>query len=236
MLFFSATFVLVVLSGSEAELPSIGSCSFMEYYCDALKCNTDFIKKLQKDPKGDCHAKFGKMANCVKKTITICAGDTLSKSVIDHIVDQSFKEHTMCYEGALEIPTVPPTSVGSPCTSSFSVDANNCLRTFHQTFAADKSDPSLCQENANAKKCLKKLIASDCNFPSLVQEALDLAFSDYNPFCANNRDPGETGDDICYGVKDLNNPLNTAADGGMKSSVLQVLLFPFLFLVFFVKG
>ena len=66
-----------------------------------------------------------------------------------------------------------------------------------------------------------------------AQEALDLAFRDYNPFCANNRDPGATGKDICYGVKDLNNPLNDA--GRMKSSALQALLFPFL-LLFFIKA
>jgi len=47
-------FPVVFLSASEAALPNIGSCTFMEYYCDALKCNTLFYKRLQKDPKGDC--------------------------------------------------------------------------------------------------------------------------------------------------------------------------------------
>jgi len=79
---------------------------------------------------------------------------------------------------------------------------------------------------------LKRLIASDCYFSGSDQEALDLALSDYNPFCANNRDPGATGKDICYGVKDLNNPLNDA--GGIKSSVLQAFLFPLL-LLFLIK-
>ena len=26
----------------------------MEYYCEARKCNTDFIKGLQRDPNGNC--------------------------------------------------------------------------------------------------------------------------------------------------------------------------------------
>ena len=47
-------FFLVVLSGSKAALPDVGSCTFMEYYCAARKCNTDFIKGLQRDPNGSC--------------------------------------------------------------------------------------------------------------------------------------------------------------------------------------
>ena len=44
----------VILSGSEAALPDVGTCSFMEYFCDAMKCQTDFFKGLQKDPNGAC--------------------------------------------------------------------------------------------------------------------------------------------------------------------------------------
>jgi len=229
MFYLSVAVVLAFLSDSEAVLPSVGKCSFMEYYCDALKCETDFIKRLQKDPNGDCSAKFSKLFKCVKKTVDICAGDVLSDSTIDRLVRENFKESSVCVYGGLQ---TPRTSVRSPCRSSFNVKANNCTKKFHQKFTADKSDPSLCQERANARKCLKRLIASDCYFSGSDQEALDLALSDYNPFCANNRDPGATGKDICYGVKDLNNPLNDA--GGIKSSVLQAFLFPLL-LLFLIK-
>ena len=47
---FSQVFVPV----SDAALPNVGSCTFMEYYCDGLKCNTLFYQRLQNDPKGDC--------------------------------------------------------------------------------------------------------------------------------------------------------------------------------------
>ena len=87
-------------------------------------------------------AKYNKMISCVKSTLKICMGDRLSESSIDRIVRQSYKENTLCYEGALETPTMP--AVGSPCSSSFSADARNCVKTFHQKFVADKSDPSLC--------------------------------------------------------------------------------------------
>ena len=89
------------------------------------------------------------------------------------------------------------------------------------------------REQAKAKKCLKKLVDSDCSFSSAEQEVLDLGFSDYNPFCSNNRDPGATGKDQCDGVRDLDNPLNAAA--GLKPGVMQALLFSFVSLLFFVK-
>ena len=47
-------FLLAILSGSTTALPDIGKCTFMEYFCDAMKCQTDFFKTLQKDPNGDC--------------------------------------------------------------------------------------------------------------------------------------------------------------------------------------
>ena len=37
-----------------------------------------------------------------------------------------------------------------------------------------------------------------------------MSFSDYNPFCESNRDPGATGNDQCFGVKDLNNPFHSS--------------------------
>ena len=48
----------MLLPASEAVLPKVGSCTFMEYFCDGLKCNTLFYQRLQKDPKGDCRFGF----------------------------------------------------------------------------------------------------------------------------------------------------------------------------------
>ena len=93
------------------------------------------------------------------------------------------------------------------------------------------------RENAKAKRCLKNLIDFDCNFPALAKEALELAYSDYNPFCANNRDPGATGNDQCDGVQDKSGDalkyFNAAA--GIKSGVLQTLMFASFFLLLFFK-
>ena len=92
------------------------------------------------------------------------------------------------------------------------------------------------RQYATSKRCLKNLVDSDCNFPALAKEVLELGYGDYNPFCANNRDPGATGNDQCYGVQDKSGDalkyFNAAA--GIKSSVLQTLVFAsFLFFVFF---
>lgn len=83
------------------------------------------------------------------------------------------------------------------------------------------------REQAKAKKCLKQLVDSDCTFSSLEQEVLDLAYSDYNPFCSNLRDPGATGKNQCEGVRDLK------AAAGLKPSVIQALLFSLVSLSLF---
>lgn len=90
-----------------------------------------------------CSAKYHQLVDCVSKSIQICTDDKLLESQIRGIVYQSFKENTLCFDGAVEIPTMPP--IGSPCSASFSSDADACVKTFHEKFAADKSDPSLCQ-------------------------------------------------------------------------------------------
>ena len=48
-----------------------------------------------------------------------------------------------------------------------------------------------------AKKCLKNLLLSECIFNSQDEEAINFQLDDYNPFCANNRDPGATGSAHC---------------------------------------
>lgn len=92
------------------------------------------------------------------------------------------------------------------------------------------------REYAKAKQCLNKLIASNCTFPPTVQEMFDLSFSDHNPYCANNRDPGATGNDQCHGVKDPSkNTDNNAKSAVIKSSVSQPLLFYLVLLLFSVQ-
>ena len=59
-------FFLVVLSGSKAALPDVGSCTFMEYYCAARKCSTNFIKGLQRDPNGSCRYCIKVVSECHK--------------------------------------------------------------------------------------------------------------------------------------------------------------------------
>ena len=78
---------------------------------------------------------------------------------------------------------------------------------------------------------------SACNFPNSTKEVLELSYSHYNPFCASNRDPGATGNDQCDGVQDKSGDalkyFNAAA--GIKSGVLQTLMFAFFLLFFFFK-
>ena len=83
------------------------------------------------------------------------------------------------------------------------------------------------------KKCLKNLIDSDCTISFTDREVLDLGFADYYPFCANDRDPGATGNDQCYGVKDISGPAGINAAAGIKPGVMQALLLVFMSICFF---
>ena len=86
-----------------------------------------------------------------------------------------------------------------------------------------------------------KVIKSDCNFTSEFLKSLEMQLGDHNPFCANNRDPGATGSDQCYGVRDINNPFNKKdknnvnAATGIKINALLSLLFSFVSFLFLVK-
>ena len=46
----------------------------------------------------------------------------------------------------------------------------------------------------------------------------------YNPFCANNRDPGATGNDECHGVRDIKDDVSAAV--GIKINTSLALLLP----------
>ena len=88
------------------------------------------------------------------------------------------------------------------------------------------------REHAKAKKCLKNVIASACNYPPGTQEIFDLSLGDYNPFCEDNRDPGATGNDQCYGYGSSSK--GSPSTAVMNMGVAQALLFYFLFLFFLV--
>ena len=51
------------------------------------------------------------------------------------------------------------------------------------------------REYAESKKCFRDLIDSDCNYPTETKKMMDLYLGVYNPFCADNRDPGATKPD-----------------------------------------
>ncbi|XP_078343531.1 uncharacterized protein LOC144629189 [Oculina patagonica] len=170
----------------------------MEYFCKARRCTTVFYKDLQKDTLASCSVKFRTMVGCVRDVVNDCVRGLLSQSQVDAILSQSFKESNFCLKGSF---AVPESSSGAslPCTSTYLQKAPLCGKTFHEKFVANRADPSLCSEQAKAKKCVRDLLASECTFNSQDKQLLDLALGDYNPFCANNRDPEATGNDQCFG-------------------------------------
>ena len=91
------------------------------------------------------------------------------------------------------------------------------------------------REQAKAKQCLNKLIASDCDFTPAIQEVFDLSLNDHNPFCADNRDPGATGKGQCESVQDPNKTFSDDKSAGFKSGLSPAILLCFVSFLFFVK-
>ena len=91
------------------------------------------------------------------------------------------------------------------------------------------------REQARTKKCLNKLIASDCDVAPAIQEMFDLSLNDHNPFCANNRDPGASGKDQCEGVEDPNKTFSDDKSAGFRSGLSPAILLCLVSFLFFVK-
>ena len=85
---------------------------------------------------------LSKLKNCIAEVMKNCAGDLMTESQIRDTIDKTVTEEQQCLDGSMEIPTMPPS--GSICSASFSSNAETCVRSFHQMFAKDKSDPALC--------------------------------------------------------------------------------------------
>ena len=94
------------------------------------------------------------------------------------------------------------------------------------------SFPDFNREHAEAKRCWMETIMSDCKFPTDIFEVIKFDLVDYNPFCANNRDPGATGNDECHGVRDIKDDVSAAAVIKINTSLaLLLLLVSFLFVL-----
>ena len=100
-------------------------------------------------------------------------------------------------------------------------------------FLSNRCEFAFFREYAKAKKCSRDVIDSDCNYPSETKELLDLLYDAYNPFCADNRDPGATKNSPCSGVV-IEKDANAAA--GTKHSVFQALMFAFFLFLFLFKA
>ncbi len=46
--------LLGCLQQCDADLPAVGNCSFLEYYCTLREYESYFLKKAYKEPTADC--------------------------------------------------------------------------------------------------------------------------------------------------------------------------------------
>ena len=85
------------------------------------------------------------MFKCVTKTLNICMEEKLTTSQIKTTVEQNFGENLLCTKGSIEMPDLSALGAAMACSGSFRSNSSACMKTFHEKFTADASDPALCR-------------------------------------------------------------------------------------------
>ena len=136
-----------------------------------------------------------------------CAGQTLSPSQFNDIVNQTFPEDEIC-ENLAFFAIVPraPIKMGITATFVALYQAYLICYTMMMMMMIIIIILSLNREFFRAKDCVRKAFRTDCPRSQSINfnERNELLFklSQWNPFCHNHRDLGTVGQSLCYGEKD----------------------------------
>ncbi|XP_068759812.1 uncharacterized protein [Montipora capricornis] len=174
-LLLSLTAVLLV---PHQETSAIGTCSFHMYiYKTRMFCEIPFYEGLRLGFINNCSANFETLIDCIKTVTRICEHSWRSDAWIDMDVRFKFQKEFYCQNGALIFPF-------ALCGKKYHERGPQCVQAFHRKFRNDITDPTLCEEFSNAKRCIQKLFEDECpakkNSHSLY---VDVLFDGYNPFC-----------------------------------------------------
>ena len=121
------------------------------WVCYRIRCEINFVKlyfiyEINAIFLFIFHSvKYRTMFECVKTVAHDCVQGAMSESQVDFIINGSFNESNFCLKGFFGVPKSSPGSSFTSCTSTYDQKAPLCGKAFHQKFATDWSDPSLCR-------------------------------------------------------------------------------------------
>lgn len=183
------------LPQSDAALPNVGNCTFLDYYCTLREYESHFFKKLHQGHDVDCGLQFWILYyRSFQKAVTCgSATEPMDIATIREI------QTIYCYGLDLEIPLL---SSLSPCSSSHKEKVDQCTREFSNLFKFNISSDTICRVRAKAKVCVAMAWQMSCAPSDVVKGIFDKVIGEFNPFCTGDRDPWSTQIDSCapYGI------------------------------------
>lgn len=190
-LFIVAAVSLGWLQQSDAELPSVGNCSFMEYHCTVRELETHFFKGLYHDSTTDCGLQFWILYYKVLKEYESCLNNPANSLYVANI-----KEVQSLYCSGLDLERPLMLSL-SPCSDKHKQEVNKCITDFATTFSRNFSQPTLCRKRDVAKQCTNYAWRTYCNHSDVADGILKTVLGSFNPFCDENKDPMAERSDQC---------------------------------------
>lgn len=192
-LFIVAAALLGWLPQSNAELPAVGNCSFMEYYCSVRHYETRLFKRLYGDPAADCGLQVWILYYQVLTKSEKCLPTSEHRKSL-HAAN--IKEVQSLYCSGLDLEKPLMLSL-SPCSDKHKQEVDKCITDFANTFSNNFSNSSLCRQRDKAKHCTTIAWRTYCNHSDVADGILKKVIGSFNPFCEGNKDPKALKTDQC---------------------------------------
>lgn len=199
----TGSLVILVLAGlisaNEAEDPKVGSCTLEEFTQASMKCEVEFVRKLQKSKNEDCNEAFNRLVDCsVNATRKCFEGIITDPALLNKALENARKtakgnSDVYCGKGAFKFPDNVKNSaqLDSICGSNFYTKLEACPQNFMKQFKDDWTSSKMCRLYAESNQCSKKLLLN-CKFDDAVKKHMEKAYDrHFNPWCSSAKDPQE---------------------------------------------
>ncbi|XP_020606039.1 uncharacterized protein LOC110044793 [Orbicella faveolata] len=218
---------------SNAELPAVGNCSFMEYYCTVREYETRLFKRLYEDPATDCGLQVWILNYHVLKQAEKCS-TTGNHTKSLHAADINEVQSLYCSGLDLERPLMLSLS---PCSNKHKEAVDHCISDFATTFSSHFAQSSLCRKRDKAKQCTIFAWRTHCNHSNVTDGILRKVIGSFNPFCDGDKDPQAEESDQCAkypkppddGVSSPSEQPESKSAAGERNGVVPYLFYVVLF-------
>lgn len=175
-----------------AQLPSVGKCSFMEYYCTLREYESHFFKALYNEPSANCGLQVWIMYYRFLNKSDSCFNNAGRRPQMANI-----KGVQSLYCSGLDL-GIPLVSSLSPCSNAYKYKVDRCISDFAAAFIdINETQESLCRKRGEAKMCTVLAWQNFCNQSDVADAIFNKVIGNFNPYCKNDKDPWAVESDLC---------------------------------------